>query len=90
MIMIRVAPFGNISIADVKALCDGLPFKTEVVDGIGVPEKAHNSERRQYLADLLANSNDYRAVNFLPVFIQLFGMLNHPPKPCRYNYPTNN
>lgn len=67
--MIRVAPFEDIIIVDIKALCDGLPFKTEVVNGIGVPEKAHNSERRQYLADLLANSNDCRAVNFLPMFI---------------------
>ena len=49
--MIKVVRFEDISLGDVKALCDGLPFKTEVVDGIGVPEKAYNSERRQYLAD---------------------------------------
>jgi len=49
--MIKIVPFGDISIADIKTLCDGLPFKTEITDRIGIPEKAYSSERGQYLAE---------------------------------------
>ncbi|MDI6916222.1 MAG: archaemetzincin family Zn-dependent metalloprotease [Thermoplasmatales archaeon] len=75
--MIKILPFGDIDTADIKALCDNLPFKTEIADRIEIPEKAYDSERNQYLAEYFieeAKRFDGRVLGVTDVDLYTYGL----------------